>query len=102
MRGRMGLSAAAALMLWGGLALADDRDTIVASCGQNLNLPPDGCDCIADKALSEFNENEFAFVMAVISGDQGAQASAQAALTVDEQTHVATRMTAMPAECAGG
>lgn len=85
-----------------GAAHADDRDTIIASCGNTLKLPGGGCDCIADKATSEFKDQEFAFFMAVITDDKAAQAELRGAMTVEQLTHVAMRMTKMPAECAGG
>jgi hypothetical protein len=90
------------LAVWGAVALADDRGTIVASCGQTLNLPAGACDCIADKAMSEFNEAEFAFFMAVITSDSGAQTKLRGDMTVNELTHVGMRMGQMPGECARG
>jgi hypothetical protein len=98
----IGLVAGLPFLLAGGLALANDREKIVASCLANLNLPTGGCDCIADKAVSDFNEREFAFFVAVISGTGNAQAMTQSAVSVQEATRVATRMTKMPTECAGG
>jgi len=95
------LAVAVAFVAFCGVALADDRDVILASCAQTLGLSPSGCGCIADKATSEFNDKEFVFFMAMVSGDKGAQASTQGALTMEEQVHVGSRMTAMPGECAG-
>lgn len=95
------LALAVACALAAPMSLADDRDTIIASCGAKLNLSAGGCDCIADKAVDEFNENEFAFFLAVIAADKAAQAIAQGKLSIAEQTHVGSRMMQMPAECAG-
>ena len=101
MRGTTGLLAAMIVAVSAGVTAADDRDVIKASCAQTLGLSPSGCECIADKATSEFNDKEFAFFMTAIAADQAARAAAQAQLTIQEQTHVASRMMAMPGECGG-
>ncbi len=101
MRRTIGLLATLVIALSAGAANGDDRDIIVASCAQNLGLPAAGCDCVADKAMSEFSESEFAFFMAVIQGDRAAQATAQGNLTVEEAMHIGDRMNQMPVECAG-
>ena len=82
-------------------AHADDRAEILASCAVNIGLPPAGCDCIADKAMSEFSEAEFAFFMAVIRDDRDAQTAAARGMTPEEMTSIGERMNDMPAECAG-
>lgn len=97
----IGLAAGAILALAGGAAFADDRGDIIASCAANLGLPPAGCECIADKATSDFNPREFAFFIAVIKGDQAAQATAMQELTPEEAVGIGERMNAMPAECTG-
>ena len=82
-------------------AHADDRADILASCAVNIGLSAAGCNCIADKAMSEFSEAEFAFFMAVIRDDRDAQTAAAQGMTPDEMTSIGERMNDMPAECAG-
>lgn len=102
MRKIVGPSVGIAFAIFGAAAYADDRDTIVSSCGQTLNLPAGACDCIADKAMTEFNDAEFAFFLAAITGDGAAQARLRGEMSVNELTHVGMRMVNMPAECARG
>jgi len=82
-------------------ASAAERDTVIASCKVQLNLAPKGCECIADKAKTEFNEKQHAFFLAVITQDKAAQARWRGDLTVNELTQVGMRMGQMPGECAG-
>ncbi len=84
-----------------GVALADDRADILASCAVNLGLSAAGCNCVADKAMNEFNEQEFAFFMAVIKDDRDAQMAAMQGMTPEEMTSIGERMNEMPAACAG-
>ena len=101
MRGITGLVASIPIALSSAAAFADDRDDILASCAVNIGLPPTGCECIADKAMSEFDENEFAFFMAVVNGDRDAQTAAAMNLTPQQMLTIGDRMNDMPGECAG-
>ena len=101
MVGRVWLLAAPFAAFVSAAAFADDRADILASCAANIGLPPAGCDCIADKAMSEFSEAEFAFFMAVIRDDRDAQTAAARGMTPEEMTSIGERMNDMPAECAG-
>ena len=101
MHGRFWLLAPLLAALWSGVAFADDRADILASCAENLRLPAAGCNCIADKAMSEFDDEEFAFFMAIIRDDRDAQMAAMHGMTPEEMTSIGERMNDMPAECAG-
>ncbi len=99
-----GLALAAGIaLLSAGAALASDRDTIVASCETRLKAPARTCECMADKAITEFNARELAFFSAIMAkGVAGAMSAAPSGVTNDEMTHVANRVSLLPAECVGG
>lgn len=83
-------------------ATANDRAAIIASCKARLNLPPNGCNCIADKAAKDFNKQQYAFFMSIISGNKAKSAQLRRTMSVTDLTQVASRMTKMPTECARG
>lgn len=101
MNARMGLLATVLAIGLSGTAFAGDRDDILASCAANLGLSAAGCNCVADTAMNEFNEQEFAFFMAVIRDDRDAQMAAMGQMTPEEMTSVGERMNEIPGKCAG-
>lgn len=102
MRTIIGLAAATmALAALSGAAIADDREVIMASCAENLGLSTAGCECVADKAMNEFSEAEFAFFMAVIKNDRAAQTEAATDMSREQKVHIGSRMNDLPGECAG-
>ena len=80
--------------------LADDRDTILESCRANLGMSAAGCDCIADRVEAEFDEQQMAFFISMITRDQAAAAKLRGQMTVNQLTQVGSRMTELPTECA--
>jgi hypothetical protein len=93
------LALTAALVPGPALASEEDLVTIESQCGKRLNLPPDGCACLRDKA-SKLTEGQQAFVAAVVSKDKATQASLMQNLTVKELTDAGLFMTQAPAQCA--
>jgi hypothetical protein len=80
---------------------ADAIETLRRECAAQLNLPPAGCDCIAEKA-GELNDNQQAFVVASVTKNEAAAAALRSQLTMTELTEAGLFMTTSPQACMQG
>lgn len=98
----LGLGAAAlAASVHIGLAAAGTSATLKQECLKQLNMSEKACDCIGEKAESDLNANEQAFVVAMVTNDQGAQARLRGKLTMPEMTKAGMFMSNAPLACVG-
>ena len=76
-------------------------DTVRSECATQLNLPAPACDCIVGK-VSELNENQQAFVAAMVTKDEATAAALRPQMGIDELTQVGMFMTSAPQACMQG
>lgn len=83
------------------LAAQEHLDTLKRECGTQLGLSASGCQCISDSAAAELNDNQQAFVVAQVTGDNAEFTRLQGSMTMDEMMAAGTFVTTAPSRCAG-
>ena len=98
---RTALVLAIALTAAPALASPADIETLRSECAAQLNQSPGGCDCIADTATGQLNDNQQALVAAMVTKDQARADQVRGGMTMDEITGSAQFMMTAPQLCAG-
>ncbi len=98
---RVGAVMAVAAFVAASAQAGPTADAAIASCLAELNVPDEVCVCIGERAEEELSENEQAFFLAMIAGNQTAADSLRGGMTINEMTTVAMFMSMAPQECAG-
>lgn len=76
-------------------------ETVRSECATQLKLPAPACDCIVGK-VGELNENQQAFVAAMVTKDEATAAALRPQMGIDELTQVGMFMTSAPQACMQG
>lgn len=82
------------------LADAADIETLRVECGTQLNLGTAGCNCIADTAADQLNDNQQALVAAMVTQNQPRADEVRGQMTLQEITQSAEFMVTAPQLCA--
>ncbi|MEZ4587607.1 MAG: hypothetical protein R2909_14525 [Gemmatimonadales bacterium] len=80
---------------------AAQAEQLSAACRRSTNIDQAVCDCMGDKATRELNEDERAFVIAALSGDQAEADRARGKLGVEGAMKAGMFMTNV-GSCANG
>lgn len=84
-----------------GGAQAQTLGPVGTACGAATNLPTKICECVDDRAEAELDDDQRAFVVAMLMGDDAETARLRGQLSASAMIDAATFVTDAPADCAG-
>lgn len=77
-----------------------DAAAIEARCNQSLNLPAEICACMGAKSVSDLNDGERTFLLAMMQEDTGAADALRPTMPPGEIINAATFLRTSPVDCA--